>query len=403
MERIKINSLKDKKNYCEDKKDENIVVGSDRYAVDNFKAFLKSVGKKKKISFIDKVVLWGLLQMNYRPDITSPSARFQAWILHKNKSKYWDFYMKSQKERDVFSYFYGLEQLLSFYKSKYNLSGLAMILQKHYNYPFYVNQNLAQTLIEKQKDFTKNKHLKSAYYKADWPLQVGESLKKIPYLKLIKLYRKKKNRNYKTNNYLFPYHSLSKVEGLQISCNKDLNLYKHFAYLADNKNYPANTFALEDGKGNMFLGYVSQGRDGHQNFADTFLLKGNPTLRPAVFCRVAVDEKELFLMSTEGRDPGQYLFQLIEKKIYKSNNFQEVDEMLRSARRFYLLNPLRVLYESEKGGEEELDKILASSVPVYHGKNLGNVWVYGKLPNNTRGFILEARSKWELSCLEGKQ
>ena len=400
---IKIFSPQKKQTYCQDSKKENTVVGTDRFLVDDFNRFLKDNAEKRKLEFIDKVVLWALLQMNLRPDISTPSARLQAWVLHRRKGRYWDFYVRPKKEMDGYPYFYGLENLLSFYKSKYNLSGLAAILEKYYKYQFYVNHELAETLIEKKKEFVKNKFLKKAFFKADWPLQQGETLKKLPFSKLVKEYKnKKKKDDYKINDYLFPYHPIKKVEGLEVFCNKDLNLYKHFTYLADKKKYPSSTFAFEDEKGNMFLGYASQDREGSRNFGDSFLLRGKPADRAAAFCRISFEGKKIFLISTEGKDPGQYLFQLIEKKIHKYDDFQKIDETLRSARRYYLLNPLRILYESERGSEEELDEILASGIPVYHGKKLGHIWMYGDLPNNVRGFILEARAKWELSCLKGK-
>ena len=341
--------------------------------------------------------------MNLKPDISTPSARLQVWILYRKKNRYWDFYVKPKGEKEGYPYLHGLEKLLSFYKSKHTLAGLAVMLEKYYKYPFYVGRELAQTLIEKKEEFVKNKYLKSSFFKADWLLQEGESLKKLPFLKLVKLYQmNKKKSDYKIDNYLFPYHPIRRSEGLEVFCNKDLNLYKHFTYLADEKDYPANTFALEDEKGNMFLGYASQDREGHRNFGDTFLLRGNPANRPAAFCRIKFQEKKMFLISSTGKDPGQYLFQLIEKQIHKYDDFSKIDKVLKSARRYYLLNPLRILYESERGSEEELDEILASGIPVYHGRKLGNIWMYADLPNNNSGFILEAREKWELSCLKEK-
>ena len=181
---IKIISSKKKQTYCQDKKKEHTIVGIDRYSIDDFNNFLKHNEIKNKLAFIDKVVLWALLQMNLRPDISTPSARLQAWVLYQKKEKYWDFYVKPKKEKKGYPYLYGLEKLLSFYKSKHTLKGLALILERHYKYPFYVGHELAQTLIEKKKELVKNKYLKKAFFKADWLLQEGESLKKTALFKI---------------------------------------------------------------------------------------------------------------------------------------------------------------------------------------------------------------------------
>ena len=161
---INIISSKRKPTFCQSKLSEHTIVGTEQYLVDNFNTFLKEHTVKRRLAFIDKVVLWALLQMNLRPDISTPSSRLQVSILHQNKSKYWDFHVRSGKEKEGYPYLHGLEKLLSFYKSKYTLTKLAAILDKHYKYPFYVGYELTQTLIKKKKDLAKNKYLKDAFF-----------------------------------------------------------------------------------------------------------------------------------------------------------------------------------------------------------------------------------------------
>ena len=386
---------KKKKTLCPSQSGKETIAGHEQTLVDNFKKFLKKKAVKN-LTFIEKAVSWSLLQVNARPDISSPTARFQVLIHYKNKTIYRDF---QPKKKGLVPYLYGLKKLLIDYKSRHTLSSLAALLDRTYPFSFYVDERLERILTEKKHLFLKDTHLKKAYFKVDQPLQRGESLQKISFRKLVNPAVKEKD--YKIGNYLFPYlpHGKSSDEG-KIFCNTDLNLYRDFIYVADNRDYPENSFAMEDGKGNVFLAYTAQDWNHPVSWNKTLIIEGAAASRPAVFC--TIEQKEggrLLLMSTKGRDPGQYLFQLIEKGIHRFRLLRDMDELLESARLVYLLNPLRVFYEAEKGNEGQLNQILAKGVSVYHGQNLGKVWAYGRLPNGHGGLILDSRSKVGLSCL----
>lgn len=47
--------------------------------------------KKIKLSFIDKTILWSLLQMNIRPDLSSPTTNLQLLINDNGNGVYWEF------------------------------------------------------------------------------------------------------------------------------------------------------------------------------------------------------------------------------------------------------------------------------------------------------------------------
>lgn len=80
--------------YCYNEKPNLQLVGTNRDAQLQYQNFLKG----KNYSFVDKVILWSLIQFQIRPDLSSPTARLQYVIRHQNEIFYFDFF--SEEARD---------------------------------------------------------------------------------------------------------------------------------------------------------------------------------------------------------------------------------------------------------------------------------------------------------------
>ncbi|MBF0299416.1 MAG: hypothetical protein HQK51_11895, partial [Oligoflexia bacterium] len=58
----------------------------------DWEAFLKILNSNGiNLSFIDKTILWSLLQMNIRPDLSSPTSNLQLLINENGNGMYWEF------------------------------------------------------------------------------------------------------------------------------------------------------------------------------------------------------------------------------------------------------------------------------------------------------------------------
>ena len=401
--------------YCSSTRGRDIVVGSGAYAAQKFLQFLKKAQRKGQrkdqraeqsgLALVDKAVLWSLFQMNLRPDASSPMSRLQMLISFKGATDYWDF-----------PYLYGLEKILRHYKSRHSLLTLARLLDQRNDRSVPVQEEFAKFLLAHKKKLLANKIFKKAFFKADQPLQKGESLRALSFEKIVKSKRRSSSSGVSTSPTLYLYRPLENGmrvphNRLEIRCNVDLTPYEKGIYsLREEGEISSHAFALQDSTGGYFIGHTSQGLGNFRALGKMFLLDGramSPHPPPAVFCHMENFYKSaqisLVSLSTKGRDPGQYLFQLIEKKIYQAQDYRDVDLSLRSARKLFLPNPLRVIFESHRGMKSERETLLAADHPVYHGQKLGEVWAWihnqKTLQKEVRGFILDPRGHQRPSCL----
>ena len=105
----------------------------------------------------------------------------------------------------------------------------------------------------------------------------------------------------------------------------------------------------------------------------------------------------LVLMSSQDRDPGQYLYQLLEEKIDLLGTMKELDMRLKAPRKLLLTNPDRILIESSKMDRKQIDALLVSPTPLFHTQDLGRIWGLLSTPEE-KGFIIDERFPSGVSC-----
>ncbi|MBL6991632.1 MAG: hypothetical protein ISR65_17740 [Bacteriovoracaceae bacterium] len=384
----------------------NNIVGTSLPIVKSFKSFLQTIQKKQPLDLVDKFTLWALLQMNVRPDISSPSARLQLLANINNRPQYFNFYIKSSTHNKTYTslpYLHGLSALLQYYKSRYSLLELAKFMDQFPNRFIPVNGHLANFLKKNHADLIKHKVFHQYYFKADQPLKKGETIPLLPFKKIVQNYLKQgpKNDNYQSDNFLFQYNKHLDKQ-IIVKCNYDLQLYERYIYIIDKMQKKANPFGIQDSSGDSIIALSSQKvPTASPLFDNSFLISGNPSTTHAL-CQIE-DKKsstQISLMSFNSRDPGQHIYHLIEKNFWSASSPEKIDSFLKQARYLILPHPKRLIVETMRSEEKELTKLLASQFPVYHSRTLGHMWAYvknNKLKNSN--IVVDDRHQNYMSCL----
>jgi hypothetical protein len=354
--------------------------------------------------------------MNSRPDLSSPSSRLQVIIAIKNgPPQFWDIhppFRVLKKGTVYFPYLEGIEVLLKTYPSKRGLQRLGQLLDLTLPKKLKVDKELAHNIFKNKQSFYQFPIFKEAFFKGAEPLKENESLPKLSFSKIIKDYFswKKRARSQK-NKALISKHlftaQIMTSKGLQkTKCNIDLSLYKQSIFLIGQENTSTNLFGLKNKKGSYFIGMSSQTLKGPlKPLLNSFLIKGSPSQKTPVLCLVHNRQRNstLTLVSYKGRDPGQHLFNLIKKGVHYSGSLMDLDIFLRSPRKIFLVNPLRVLIEPLGNEEKSVQEYRNKNIPLYPVRKLGSIMAYGKFPLRQQdGFVLDKRSSERLSCLEQK-
>lgn len=397
----KSNSLKtvptDRKMMCsEESTSKKIeIYGGDEKSQKKFLDALHSLEKQKiYLNFKEKTVLWILMQSSMRPDLSSPTSRIQLLAHTKNEFEYWDIF-NSKNENNAMPMFKFID--LWFEKSKQSRSifQLFSILENHFNYKTPVEFELAQFLNTFKTEIKENEILRAYYYRGDDILTLNESLPIPPYRTLYQHYKKDLSRTpYIINKTLQPYQ---KNLDQEIICNYDFSLYDNSLFLIDREMVPGHFFGLIEND-HSFFAMTSQ-RTHLTPILNSSLFQGSSQVRGAALCSIK-DEKtqnRLWLFSHNSRDPGQHLHQLLKKNISSLNSTLEWQELFSEMRYLFLLDPVRLVIESDRGSDKEIEELLKFNTPLYHAGSLGEI-IGLSLKNRRFNFLNDPRSKNELLC-----
>lgn len=391
------------KNSCQNSKQKNIeLIEKNPYNMENFIQFISLVKKWNKISLIEQSVLFSLLQMNIRPDLSSPTSELKLVINYNGKQEYFHF---SGKNQNTFPYLFGLETILKHYNSKFSLLSLASILSKHYKKQIIIDQQFEQFLKNNNNNLKSHSIFKRYFFKAENFLKEKESLPPLPFKMIIKRYKKlvKNEKNQPSvSRKLFPYNIDVGSKSTVIRCNHNINLYKTSKYTISPNFSENNIFGIQDKTGNSFLATSSQSTKTIKPIFNTFLIGGNNLNETSAICIINNTKKnvQLSLFSFDDRDPRQHLFHLIQYEISESTSLSIIDEFIKFPRHLFLANPVRMLYESSRGSKKQLESFLATNFPIYHSEQLGNIWIHGKFNgnNNENGFVKDDRWPAFIKC-----
>lgn len=376
------------KTYCKKPSSLNLVSES-KSSQTSFKNFLDN--SKQDLSFVETAVLWSLLQINLRPDLSSPTAKLQIMLFHKGKEFYFNTYAK---EDNYYPYFKALDSLLKKFRSQKSLLTLARYLDQEFHYPLLVSKEFELFLSSNRNFIAKHEQLKKAFIRGDETLQTGESLPRINFQNLIRKYKKKRDsQKYLSSNFLFKKETLNQHKS---ACNFDLELYSESIFLINKDITKANTFGYKKGK-SVFLATSSQKINFKSPKGLQFTMNGNSNTRAPAMCSFTKDKGRTWLVSSQSRDPGQHIYHILEYNLPKDNDLGELDKLLKFSRHLFLKSPVRLVIESRRSSNQQLTELLKLNIPIYNAKKLGKIWGYHSDPKSST-FIVDNRRVGSLTC-----
>lgn len=355
-----------------------------------------------QLTFVEKTVLWTFVQMILRPDLASPGAKFQLFFKKNGKRNYYHFYSKTDKKSNRYPLLYGLDYLLTKFGSKKSLIQMAKIFDQIYPNQFFVSEDFANFLEKNQQAIINDPILRQYYTRADDPLRKNERIPKQKLTPFVLKYLKTKNEKnaYAVNDYLFNYKRNSLIN---TECNYDMSLYSSSIYLIQDKSIQSNLFGIRETNDAALLSTTQEFEKLSSHERSIFFNTQNTPTAPAMcqFTSKTDDIDDIWLVSTDSRDPGQHLFHLIEYGLQNIDNIDQLDTMVKFSRHLFLKNPVRLILESERSSEEQLTELLKLNMPIYNSAKLGKVWSYLK-DKKSHHFLIDDRRSGAVSCMLGK-
>lgn len=348
--------------------------------------------KSQNLDFFDHFALWSLVQLSIRPDQSSATSRFQILFHYKEKSYYFDFF--SEKPEDQYPYFYGIEWVLKKFGKKQKLEHYVKFLQSAQGQKFKIGKDFENFLVKNQVGIKASPELNTHYFRGTEILKEDESTPKLDYTSIIKNYRKSESKQQIiVNTYLTPFVT---GKGQSGSCNYDFNLYDNSIFLIDKVIPVANLFGLSLPH-SAFMASSSQKMETITSLLGSPLFKGDSKVRSSAVCVIENGDSKIWTFSNQSRDPGQHLFHLVRYGLPQTKNTSEVDRLMRHSRHLFLSDPVRLVIESNRSREDQIENLLKLNLPIYNADHLGNIWSYTFFGKQNR-FIIDDRNPGAFSC-----
>ncbi len=358
-----------------------------------FKQFLKNLPDNIKLSFIEKNIIWSFIQMNFRPDLSAPTSKLQV-VLHYNEQ---DYYFNSFASEDSkYPYLQLLNYLTQKFKTRRSLTALAKLYDKYVPSQFYVSSNYQQFLSANKDSISKLPILKKQLFRGDETLREGERLPKISITKLLRKLKNDIGKKYTAKSFLF---SEAPTPKLNQKCNFEMSLYENSVFLIEKKQIIVNTWGLKAGV-NVFMATSNQEFQNISPINNTIFLAGESNSRSAAICLLSNRNQKnsyTWLISSNSRDPGQHLHHLKQYGVEQINSLTELDKLLKFSRHQFFKQPVRLVIESRRSSEEQLQELLKFNIPIYNAKSLGKIWGY-HAGSQGSSFVLDERSPGHISC-----
>ncbi len=378
--------------YCSfDKKIEFQLVGPSGNSQNVYNEIIKDLNKSS-LDFMDHFALWNLLQLSVRPDQSSPTSRFQVLVHQGEKSYYFDFF--SEHNVDQYPFLYGIEWVLKKFGKKRNLEYYANILNKTLPQKIKIGKDFESFLVKNIPLIKNNPELAPYYFRGSDVLKENETSPNLDYKTVMKLYRKvQKNQKIIVNTSLTHFVT---DKGSTGSCNYDFNLYDNSIFLIDKVIPVANLYGLSL-PNSAFLASSSQKLERIASLEGLPLFKGESKVRSSAVCMIENNNNKIWAFSNQSRDPGQHLFHLVRYGLPQSQTTAEVDKLIRHSRHLFLSDPVRLIIESDRSSEDQIENLLKLNIPIYNADKLGNIWAYTKFKEGSR-FIIDDRNPGDFKC-----
>jgi hypothetical protein len=225
-------------------------------------------------------------------------------------------------------------------------------------------------------------------------LKQNETSPFLDFNKVLQIYRKVRNdQKIIVNTTLTQFVTEKGATG---ACNYDFNLYDNSIFLIDKVIPVANLYGLATQKA-AFLASTSQKLDQIGSLKGLPLFKGESKVRSSAVCMIENEGNKVWAFSNQSRDPGQHLFHLVRYGLPSSQTTAEVDKLIRHSRHLFLSDPVRLIIESARSSDDQIENLLKLNLPIYNADKLGNIWSYTRFKEGQR-FIIDDRNPGAFSC-----
>lgn len=367
------------------------LVGSNPNAQKKFSELLRGP-EGAELDFVEKIVVWSLLQTNIRPDLASPTARFQFVLRHQGPSRYQDF---TGDEQGGYPFFEGLATLLKGHPKKRPLLYYAGLLDRQFPGNIVAGKQLELRLREMKPQLAADPKLRQYFFRGDELVRESERLTRIPFQKLVGEWLTVR-RPSPVNDTLFSYR---KTPQLDVKCNYDFSLYDNSIFLIDKDENVGHLFGLTQGA-DSFLAVVSQRTPAPRALFGTPVLSGNAKVRSSAMCLIKSPDRETWVVANQSRDPGQHVYHLFRYGLTRVQTPADFQKLISHSRHMFLSDPLRLVIESGRSREEQIQELLKLNIPIYNAEAIGNIWGWSNIQNEGGRFYIDDRNPGSLFCAQ---
>ncbi len=332
---------------------------------ENFYTFAKN--PKNPLNKTSLISAWMLLQMNYRPDLTSVNSQFLTSIIKDGKTYVYDSYSEEHNFLNFIKFFNKQ------FNGSHSLSQIAKVISDYHPKDFKISEEFSFYLNQHLSEIKKSKILSSFFLRGTEYLRENERLKPLNYSLVVgeaKQVNFKETKMDKKEDLICNVSQFKTIKESSVSNSFSINL-KDFVVLVSTSQ---NT-KFSPGKYTFFESKMSK--------------------YPKTLCYFK-NKISAWLISDFGRSPYQHLDHLLQYKIRESLDKEELSEYLSFSRHLILKNPIRLIYESDRGTKEQLDKLLKFDIPVYYSAKLGNV--FGMVEDKKSYLFKDNRDNSEIKC-----
>ncbi|WP_408096747.1 hypothetical protein ACJVC5_17055 [Peredibacter sp. HCB2-198] len=374
-----------------DKKVDFQLVGNSENSQTVYHQLVKNLGKSQ-LDFMDHFALWNLLQLSVRPDQSSPTSRIQVLLHRDGRSSYFDFF--SELSENQFPYLYGIEWILKKYGNKKGLEHYAQLLDNSNLAQLKISKDFENFLVKNIQGIKNDPELAPFYFRGVEILKENETAPSLSYRKVVALYRKfQKDQKIIINTSLTQFVT---EKGNSGSCNYDFNLYDNSIFLIDKIIPVANLYGLALPSA-AFMASSSQKLEKISSLDHLPLFKGESKVRSSAVCIIENADNKIWAISNQSRDPGQHLFHLVRYGLPGSKTTAEVAKLIRHSRHLFLSDPVRLIIESQRSSDDQVENLLKLNLPIYNADKLGNIWAYTMFQEGNR-FIIDDRNPGAFTC-----
>lgn len=215
--------ISNNKNYCP-ANSKIQYISEDEYSLKFYKSLHPSLFENQNLSFIEKSLMFSLLEMSRRPDEASPYSRLQVYLKLNGKTYYYDFRPKKLEDDTKMPFLKGLDYLAQKFAPHKSLLSLATQLDTIIPQGIGVSLEFETFLKENRKDLVKNDDLMKRFFKGDEIITRFETFDRIQYKSIIEQYSKGFSNN---ADYEFEKNGLTAnktiKENYETNCNYDLS------------------------------------------------------------------------------------------------------------------------------------------------------------------------------------